>query len=178
MNIFMVDSDPEVAARCLVDRHVVKMILESAQLLSTAHRIIDGESKIKTVDGKSKSHWELADSRETLLYKATHINHPSAIWCRESVPNYLWLAEHFYALMNEYTHRYNKKHKCYGLLSCALLSPPKGVEKQEFTRIKEAMDDKYIISEDPIENYRNYYNTAKRHLFAWKNRKPPDWIIL
>ena len=112
LNIFYVDSDPIEAAQSLVDKHVVKMILESAQLLSTAHRIIDG----REIEGVSKSgrkarRWILDDAREPVLYTATHVNHPSAIWARTSILNYNWLADHFFALLNEYTYRYDKHHK-------------------------------------------------------------------
>lgn len=82
MNIFYVDKDARLAAQALVDKHVVKMILETAQLLSTAHRLLDGKQVIYKCPrtGKNKKHWELYDSREAVLYKASHINHPSAIW--------------------------------------------------------------------------------------------------
>ena len=177
MNIFYLHEDPHQAAEWMVDKHVVKMILESAQLLSTAHRVLDGKEIIgKTKTGRNVKRWILSDSRESILYQATHINHPSAVWCRESVPNYLWLSEHFYALMDEYTVRYNKKHKCYGELSYALLSPPKALDKQEFTLMPSCMDDVYKISKDPIVNYRNYYKIGKADLHSWKNKQPPTWI--
>jgi len=102
LNIFFVDSDPVVAAQSLVDKHVVKMILESAQLLSTAHRLLDGEEfEGKTKTGRKAKRWKLHDARENVIYSATHINHPSAVWCRQSVENYNWLVDHFFALMLE-----------------------------------------------------------------------------
>ena len=73
MNIFYLDSDPYVAAKMHCDKHVVKMILESAQMLSTAHRVLDGD--------------EYADERG--LYKMAHKNHPSTIWVRTSTDNYM-----------------------------------------------------------------------------------------
>lgn len=177
MNIFYISKDPVQAAQWMVDKHVVKMILESAQLLSTAHRLIDGVEKIGTsASGRSKKIWELFDAREPVIYQATHINHPSALWCRSSIENYNWLVEHMFALMEEYTFRYNKKHKCQGELSYMLQSPPKNLQEYEMTSIPCAMDDKYIISNDPVENYRNYYKNGKQHLFSWKNRERPEWI--
>lgn len=177
MNIFYVNHNPVEAAECLVDKHVVKMILESAQLLSTAHRVLDG----REVEGKSKSgrkarYWILDDARESVLYMATHINHPSAVWCRQSVENYLWLVEHFFGLMNEYMHRYNKVHKCNGEISYMLQSPPKNLKKWDWTEMPSAMDQQFIISKDPLTNYRNYYRLGKVKFHQWTNREPPEWI--
>jgi hypothetical protein len=179
MNIFYVDKDPVKAAQCLVDRHVVKMILESAQLLSTAHRVIDmliirsykPEGKLRC-----KNEYILGDARNDIIYQATHINHPSAIWCRQSIENYQWLVEHMFALMDEYTYRYNKKHKCSGEISYMLQSPPKKLEKYEWTKMPSCMDEQYIISDDPIINYRNYYKLGKSYLHKWTNRNKPEWI--
>lgn len=177
MNIFYIDHDPVQAAQWMVDKHVVKMILESAQLLSTAHRLHDG----REVEGKSKTgrkarRWILDDSRDPVVYQATHINHPSAVWCRESVENYNWLVDHFFALMAEYTYRYDKQHKCYGELSYMLQSPPKNLQKYDFTPMPSAMDDQYKISDDPLTNYRNYYIMGKTRMHKWTNRQPPEWI--
>lgn len=177
MNIFYIDSDPVVAAQSMVDKHVVKMILESAQLLSTAHRYLDGqlvEGKSKT--GRKAKRWILGDAREPVLYQATHINHPSAVWCRQSVENYNWLVDHFFALMSEYTHRYGKTHKCQGDLSYMLQSPPKNLQEYDWTTMPSAMGDEYKISQDPIVNYRNYYKFGKAKMHHWTKRQPPDWI--
>lgn len=177
MNIFYIDNDPYQAAEWMVDRHVVKMILESAQLLSTAHRILDGDQKYyQNNKGKTKFFWHLNDAREPVLYKETHINHPSAVWARQSVENYSWLVEHFFALMREYTYRYNKKHKCEGELSYMLQSPPKNLKNFDWTEMPSCMPDEYKVSDDPIVNYRNYYKIGKSKLHSWKNRQPPEWI--
>jgi hypothetical protein len=177
VNIFYIDADPLQAAKWMVDRHVVKMILESAQLLSTAHRVLDGVETVGTSPkGRSKKIWELFDAREEVLYQATHINHPSAIWCRSSIQNYDWLVEHMFALMSEYTHRYGKTHKCQGDLSYMLQSPPKNLEEYDWTPIPSCMDDKYIISSDPLINYRNYYIHGKSDLHKWTKRDKPEWI--
>lgn len=177
MNIFYIDKDPVQAAQWMVDKHVVKMILESAQLLSTAHRLLDGQEVIGTSKtGRKARRWILEDSREPVLYSATHINHPSAIWCRQSVENYNWLVDHFFALMDEYTFRYNKTHKCYGHLSQMLSSPPNNLKEYDWTEMPSAMADEYKISTDPLTNYRNYYKVGKVRMHAWKNRQPPEWI--
>ncbi len=177
MNIFYVAECPVEAAQALVDKHVVKMVLESAQLLSTAHRVLDGQEIIGTSpSGRKQKQWKLYDARETVLYKATHINHPSAVWIRQNVENYNWLVEHFFALLDEYTYRYDKKHKCMGELSFQLCTPPKNLEYAELTPPPSCMDEKYIISENVVDNYRNYYILGKSDLHCWKRRDPPNWI--
>jgi len=176
MNIFYVDENPVDAARALVDRHVVKMILESAQLLSTAHRVLDGEE----VEGKSKSgrkarRWKLSDRREDVMYSATHINHPSAVWCRQSVENYQWLVEHFFALCEEYTYRYGKVHKCFAM-GIDLQCPPFNLKEFDWTPMPSCMAEEYIISNESLTNYRNYYILGKSSLHKWTKRNQPDWI--
>lgn len=175
MNIFYIDRDPEQAARWMVDKHVVKMILETAQLLSTAHRVLDGKQYVDSSSGRRIKRWLLSDDREHILYKATHVNHPSAVWCRTSVSNYIWLSDHFYALLGEYTHRYGKVHKCKSM-AYTLQSPPLNLKEWDETPMLCAMDDKYIISEDPVENYRNYYRQGKKDLHKWTNTFAPNWI--
>lgn len=178
MNIFHIDENPTQAAEWMVDRHVVKMILETAQLLCTAHRIIDGtEYEGSTKTGRKARRWRLDDARDELFYSATHVNHPSAVWCRESVENYNWLADHLFALGNEYTYRYDKTHKVFNDgLAYALQSPPFKLKKWDWTTPACAMANEYIVSDDPIENYRNYYKSGKTHLHSWKRREPPPWI--
>ena len=164
MNIFAVDDNPYIAAECLVDTHVVKMVLESAQLLCTAHRVLDGNNRKV-----------LRDAREPVLYRATHVNHPSAIWCRQTINNYNWLVSHFSALCHEYTHRYGKIHKTESLLPW-LNTAPIAIPYGYLQKFSCAMDAKYIISDDPVLNYRNYYKHGKTHLHKWTNRQPPSWM--
>lgn len=181
MNIFYLSKDPVQAAQYMVDKHCVKMILESAQLLSTAHRVLDGQEtvgiRINTETGKARKvkAWVLPDERDSKVYSATHINHPSAIWCRQSVENYNWLVDHFHALMDEYTFRYGKTHKSKEM-AWWVSSPPKNLQEYDATPVLCAMDEKYIISEDPVENYRNYYRNGKAHLFHWTKREKPEWL--
>ena len=182
MNIFYIDKDPMQAAEWMVDKHVVKMILESAQLLSTAHRVLDGELvdgiRVNLDTGKSRKTkaYILTDARDSVIYSATHMNHPSAVWCRNSVQNYDWLVDHMFALMREYTHRYGKTHKCYGEISYMLQSPPKNLKDWDWTPMPSCMAPEYIISDDPLLNYRNYYRIGKSSLHRWTNRQPPEWI--
>lgn len=167
MNIFYLDSNPTLCAQSHVDRHVLKMTVETAQLLSTAHRVLDG------VDLK------FTDEREQILYKATHRNHPSAVWARESSENYVWLHALLKSLCEEYTFRYEKIHKTQrdGLMD-TLGKAPNNIQSLGITEFKLAMPDEFKIEKDPVASYRNYYNGAKKDLFRWKKRDKPTWIVL
>ncbi len=160
MNIFYVDYDARLAARALCDKHVVKMILESAQLLCTAHHVIP--------------RWK--DELPEKFYKATHKNPPCAIWTREYLGNYCWLALHAIYLCEEYTYRYNKKHATEDLIWwCAEHTAyekydPNGIDPPQ------CMPDEYKM-EDTVEAYRRYYNECKRNTIQmkWTRRNPPKW---
>jgi hypothetical protein len=177
MNIFYLDHNQQLCAEWSVDSHCVKMILESAQLLSTAHRVIDGSEYIDDGGKRKVKRWRLDDDRNVTLYSATHVNHPSAVWCRETDTNYLWLWSLLNEYCKEYTYRYGKTHKVEadGLLY-DLRYPPHKIKNAGLTEPPSAMDPKYIISKDPIINYRNYYKVGKIHLHKWKNREAPKWI--
>lgn len=164
------------------DKHCIKMILEYNQLLSTAHRILDGTEYIsKSKSGRNVKRWSLSDNRDTILYSATHINHPSAVWVRKSESNYNWLSRLLVDLCQEYTYRYGKVHKCQsmGLVDVLFNNVPKNIPKGNFTEPTPAMDKSYIIPGDSVKSYRNYYNIAKRHLATWQgkinSRKIPEW---
>lgn len=176
MNIFFVDRNPYVAAKSLADKHVIKMILESAQLLSTAHRVLDGQEMITTSkSGRKQKIWTLNDSRNDLLYKATHINHPCSVWTRTTSQNYRWLWEHFAGLLEEYTYRYHKTHACYSLF-VPLFEYPHNIKKGDFTDPPLAMPPECKVSKDVVACYRHYYKYNKSHLFSWKNNNKPEWI--
>lgn len=154
------------------------MILEYAQLLSTAHRVIDGVvTQGTSPSGRKRTTYRLADDREAMLYSATHINHPSAIWVRQSYNNYFWLSELLIELCKEYTYRYGKVHKVErdGLLSQLLHSPENINLSKGFTEPTPAMPDDIKVQNDSIASYRNYYIQSKQHLANWKNRSVPDW---
>ena len=154
MNIFALNLNPEQAAQWHVDKHVVKMPLEYAQLLSTAHVIIDGEQR---------------------GYKSTHTNHPSAVWARTSRPAYLWLYNLFQATSDEYRHRYHKHHKSWVDLAGVLSMPPRNMPDGDFVMPFLAMPDEYKL-DHCVLSYRNYYNRAKRDLHVWSKRPKPEWI--
>jgi hypothetical protein len=177
MNIFYLHNDPKTCAEYHVDKHCVKMILEYAQLLSTAHRVLDGnESTVLSASGRKKKVWALRDSRDSVLYSATHINHPSAIWVRQSDKNYDWLYSLFQALMDEYTHRYGKTHAC-ARLELELAKTPTNIPRKNFTEPTPAMPDEYKVAGDSIQSYKNYYLGDKRRMFSWKNRSVPSWVV-
>ena len=164
MNIFYLDHDVTLCAQYHVDRHCVKMILEYAQLLSTAHRTLDAE---------------LPPELDSLLYKATHANHPSAVWTRQSVENYTWLADLLDALCLEYTHRYGRVHKVEssGLLTTLHSLVPRHIGTAGWSEPTPAMPEECQVVADSIASYRRYYATAKQHLWAWKGRAEPTWLL-
>ena len=152
------------------------MILETAQLLSTAHRILDGTEYIdKTKTGRNVRRWRLPDARETVLYSATHINHPSAVWCRATNNNYNWLFCHFGGLLHEYTYRYGKIHKCEDMV-VALMQPPFNIDVGYLTPVTPAMPDEYKVPHNSVASYRNYYRGAKQRMHKWTKREVPEWI--
>lgn len=178
MNIFYLDKDPKACAEMHVDKHCVKMILETAQLLSTAHRVLDGTEVIGvSKTGRKAKRWELTDSRESILYSATHINHPSAVWCRQSALNYTWLHSLLVRLCQEYTFRYGKVHKCFSTgLVHHLMVLPKNIKHDDFTEPTPAMPEQYKVPGNSVKSYHNYYNGEKTRMFSWKKREVPSWI--
>lgn len=175
MNIFYLDSNVTKCAEYHNDKHVVKMILEYAQLLSTAHRVLDGKEYIDASSGRKIKRWRLEDtSLEAQLYKATHINHPSAVWVRQSNNNYTWLMCLFQSLLMEYAHRYGKMHSCNRLVYW-LRKPPVNIPVGYLTQPTPAMPDEYKVQGDSLQSYRNYYVGAKKTMAKWKNRPIPEW---
>ena len=158
MNIFYLDKDPIIAAQMMCDKHVVKMILESAQLLSTAHRVLDGDVYADSVG----------------LYKTAHKNHPSTIWTRASVHNYMWLYNHMISLMQEYTCRYGKHHASERLVA-PLRKTPTTIPVVDFSDPPQCMPD-YCKTEDTVSAYRYYYINEKASFAKWKNAKIPEWF--
>ena len=178
MNIFYLDNHVSRCAEMHNDKHCIKMILEYAQLLSTAHRVIDGViTQGTSPSGRKRTTYKLADHREDVLYSATHINHPSAIWVRQSLSNYMWLSHLLVELCHEYTYRYGKVHKCErdGLVQ-VLSVPPFKSPHVPFTEPTPAMPEQYKINGDSVQSYRNYYNGEKQRMFSWKKRDVPSFI--
>ena len=149
MNIFYLHSDPKVAASYFYDKHKVKMILECAQMLCTAH---------------------IALGNEDVPYKKSHLNHPSSVWVRANNENYQWLYNHMLALGEEYTNRYKRTHltitKCKDILAVAPLNIPTG----SFSEPPQCMPDEYKVKNDTVSAYWNYYEQDK-YKIANKNEQ-------
>ena len=183
MNIFYLDKNPRKCAEYHLDKHCIKMILEYAQLLSTAHRILDGTQSVGlSKTGRKQTRYVLPDDRELTLYSATHINHPSAVWARQSAANYMWLAELLEECCNEYTYRYGKTHKVEssGLMQALKNNIPKNIPDKPFTEPTPAMPDHCKVAGDSITSYRRYYLMEKSRMWSWagkiNSRKIPDWL--
>ena len=155
MNVFYVDKNPVTAAEMMIDKHVVKMILETCQLLCSA--------------------WHMTSELYTPPYKLTHKNHPSAIWCRYCKENYIWLCKLGIELCKEYTYRYKKTHKCQSYIQTLSENIPELSDKP-FTQPTQAMPDIYKCN-DSILAYQQYYFFEKANLLTWKNREVPDFIL-
>lgn len=188
MNIFCLDEDPIKSAEMCCDKHIIKMILESAQLLSTAHRVLDGE-KQKHPD-KNTAQFVL-NKHNDIIYKAGWINHPSTQWVMKNKYHYLWLYQHFIALNNEFIKRYhnndiNKSHTSYKKLKDILKNPPKNIldDKNLYTLPTPAMPEECLIFDENnkiliVASYRNYYIKKKHHFASWRYpAKKPDWYII
>lgn len=172
MNIFYLDKDPVKAAEYSCDKHVVKMILESAQMLCTAHRVLDGEIVItKSVTGRKKTIYKHPNSNmDAILYGAGWLKHPSCKWVLESTYNYFWLYNHMMALGDEYTKRYGKVHLTITKLGDLLKSPPKNspVNKIGSDPIP-AMPDECKVPGNVVESYRKYYVMKKSKFATWRS---------
>lgn len=179
MNVFFLDKDEELCAQYHNDKHSSKMCVEYAQLLSTAHRVLDGEMwQGKTQNGRNIKRWFLYDpDMNSNLYLACHVNHPSAIWTRESRDNYMWLYRMWVALGKEYTHRYSRVHESLRKLEDYLRFPPMNIKSNGFSEPPPAMKQfpQCIVEGDSIRSYRNYYWEAKRDFCIWTNREEPTW---
>lgn len=161
MNIFVLDKNPGIAAQYHCDKHVIKMIVESAQLLSTAlHYHGYGNDKI---------------------YKSTHINHPCSKWVRESWYNFDWLLDLLMFLLDEYKFRYGKRHKTTDVfyeinhIRKYLKFPITLYPYNYITSFALAMPDEFKTNDDPVESYRKYYKIAKKDICKWTKREIPDW---
>lgn len=160
MNIFYLDEDPRAAAKAHCDKHCVKMILETAQLLSTAHRELDGD--------------EYADTHS--LYKATHKNHPSAIWVRASAANYDWTYRLLVELCGQYSYRYGNTHKTEQLVEPLRTFPVNIPTDVPFTEPPQCMPDGYK-RDRTVDAYRAYYHGDKASFAVWRHSMPPAWWV-
>jgi hypothetical protein len=151
MNIFILDEDMDKCVQYHCDKHVVKMILEYAQILCSVHHLSGG----------------------TAPYRLTHKNHPCNVWARESLSNYDWLLLLAHKLAHEYTHRYGKVHKSSLVINSL---PVPNIPDIGLTPFPQAMPDEYKSS-DAVAAYRSYYLGEKSWMLQYKNRPQPDWIV-
>ena len=164
MNIFYLHLEPSVCASMHCDKHVVKMIVEYAQLLSTAHHMIDTVPNVQ-------------------CYRPTHRNHPSAVWARASRCHYGWLQAMLKHLCLEYRARYHKAHKTErtGIVD-ALKAKPLGLGDFTFSPPPQCMPDEYKCNPntashaDTVLAYRTYYQADKAYFAKWKNTPIPSWF--
>lgn len=184
MNMFVLDFNPAIAARMHCDKHVGKMIVETAQLLSTAHRILDGAQTWivpmlppRGKRGYRKKHWKLCGNSllENRLYKVSHQNHPCALWVRETTHNYKWAYHLFVNLCNEFRLRRGYDHLTDTKLRHVLGILPKNIVDGGLTRHALTMPDKY--KEDcVVTSYRNFYIGEKDFAnWDWINNTPYWW---
>lgn len=156
MNIFYLDKSPKLSAEYACDKHVVKMILESAQLLCSPF-----------------------NNREA-PYKRTHFNHPCSLWVRNSEANYDWMIEYSESLGEEYTYRYNKRHKSLEVIQWCKNN------KYKITFIHNSFEEppqcfgdfreQCFVMGDAVQGYRNYYGRVKAKMAKWTKRMPPFWF--
>ena len=153
MNIFYLHKNPYKAAQYQYNKHVVKMILESAQMLCTAHHCYGD-----------------AEQKANVPYKQAHLNHPSTVWARKSRETYMWLYYHMIGLGNEYEKRYNKQHLTITKCGEFLATPPRHIQGNEWSQPPQAMPDEYK-HKDSIIAYWQYYINDKAHIAAKTEKK-------
>lgn len=186
MNIFFLHPLPWAAARMHCDEHVRKMIIEYAQLLSTAHRVLDGKEYYdKTVNGRRIRRWLLDDPlMEAEVYKATHVNHPSAVWVRENADNYQWVLSCLEELASIYTDCTGKIHKTMEVVNSHLHMHPSnitpGPDDMKLSPPPACVPDDLKVGdaksvEEVVESYRAYYRRDKAKFATWNYC--PDWTI-
>ena len=176
MNIFYLHREPQICAEMHCDKHVVKMIIEYAQLMSTAHRVLDGEEYYAlTANGRKIKRWRMPDEKyENGLMKASHVHHPSNVWVRASKANYVWLNQMWNHLLLEYTHRYGKHHACADRME-VLYAWPENIPDLPFTEPTPAMPDECKIANNSLASYHKYYIEKKVRFAKWTNRDVPLW---
>ena len=183
MNIFVLSLDPVEAAQMQCDKHAgSKMAVESAQMLSTAHRMLDGiVRKAPSKSGKRLvDHWDHPDpEKDRVLYKAVHFNHPCTRWTMKTSANYEWHYRHFIALCDEYEYRYGKIHESRQKLEEILKDCPQNIQIGKLTPQPLAMksNSECMDPKDVVGSYRAFYMTKQtRFKMKWTKRPVPEWF--
>ncbi len=154
MNIFVLDHDIPTCARYHADQHVVKMILESAQMLCTVVNLSGGKA----------------------AYRSTHTRHPCTVWAARSRSNWIWLRRLALALNGEYRYRFRAASDHESARVIRGLSVP-GIADHGLTEFAQAMPDGYRVPGNPVEAYRRFYIGEKSRFAKWTRRKPPKWFV-
>jgi hypothetical protein len=158
MNIFVLNKCHQHNVQAYVDSHVSKMVLETAQLLSTCH------------------HWYEPTNTKP-IYKPSHVNHPCSVWLRQTSGNYRWLCSLWYHMHKEFQYRFRKDHKSFTSLHQVLRNKPTGIPSGPVTEHPQCMPDVYRCK-DVITAYRSYYVGEKQHIAVWTKRNKPSWFKL
>jgi hypothetical protein len=193
MNIFVLHWKTRKAARWHCDKHVVKMILETTQMLYTAHWVKAYPSlrQYKSPIALSK-YQKTLDVPEHMFtaprciktyqigYRPCHVGHPCTKWVRLTSGNYMWLISLGLELCKEFTHRFDNIHSCQKHLEWLKAHLPPNIKPYPRTPYAIAMGDEYKINNHAIKSYRNFYNTSKkeRGLLKYTKRHPPHWLKL
>ncbi|NIN64203.1 MAG: hypothetical protein GTO63_05790 [Anaerolineae bacterium] len=153
MNIFVLDESPLTAAEMHCDKHVGKMTLEVAQMLSTINH----------------KHGKLAP------YKPTHANHPCVLWAEANTENYQWLVEYGKELGRQFYHRFDKHHKSTSVVYLASLHRPDLPYAGRPTEPVQCMP-AHLHSDNTVESYRRFYHEYKSYFATWERGvEAPDW---
>lgn len=192
MNLFYLDHDPALAARMHCDKHVVKMILETAQLLSTAWHVAAPAAVTTDIGSRDPLNPDKFGSPgielgfgmtyylsgNQRIYAATHPHHPSAVWVRACVANYDWAWRLGMHLLDEYTHRYRKQHGCTHVLRALEFPPPIDATTPQYEPPPAMPEECYVLEGrflDAVASYRNYYRMEKKRMLVYTKRRPPEW---
>jgi hypothetical protein len=162
MNIFATDRDTTICATYHTDRHIVKMPLETAQMVSFIYH--------------NKELWDRPIPQLLMGDSNTHVKHPCSLWMKENLSNFMWSCELGIKLVEEYRYRYNsqKHERCLLIFEWALANLP-DLEIELMTPFAKAMPEEYKV-DCPIDSYRNYYKFGKVELHQWSKRNKPEWI--
>jgi hypothetical protein len=184
MNIFVLNENAILAARDHCNKHVVKMVLESAQILSTAHwlgwqRMLEIDSGLKRDELMLKLRSGI-DPRLTPPWKMTHVSHPCTQWAQRCWGNYMWLSQHGMELCREYERRYGREHKSLEVHRWLNRVIPPTFElttptATDITPFALAMPEKYKVPGNAAQSYRNYYLGEKSHFAKWPEGQAPSW---
>lgn len=207
MNIFVLNHNPYTAAAQHCDKHVLKMIIEYGQLMSTAHRLLDGvrteatgvwakpktfhllqgervveKEIVKEILDEEGNHVETRIEHKLVIenpvcYNLTHANHPCGIWTRETDANYHWLQMLFTGTMQEYNRRYGKAHAA-SQVHPFLSRAPRNIPRGQLTPFALAMPDEFKVQDDAVASYQAFYVGSKARFARWTNTPAPEWFKL